>query len=94
MKKDIRKVLPQDTHGTRLEHQGKREFHGIAKPTLGKSTEQMTMCDENNVTRVLAVHVVFVDSTNLFDQVINTVRDLLCRPRWIGSDVSRIELQE
>lgn len=73
-------ILPQDTYGTRLKHQREREFHGITKPTLGKSAKQMTVRNKDDVTRILAVHVVFVESTNLLNQVINSIRDLLRRP--------------
>lgn len=38
------------------------------------------MRDKNNIAGVLSAHVVLVNSTDLLDEIIDAVRDLLCRP--------------
>lgn len=70
-------IIPQDTDRTGVKHQGKREFHGISKPTLGKGTKEMAMSNENNIAMLLTVHVTPVNVTDLCNEIINAVGDLL-----------------
>ena len=77
-------VLPQDTDSARVKHQGKRELHGVPKPTLGKGAKQVAMCNQYHVTMLFTVHVVFVERTNLFNKIVNAVRDFLRRPNKSG----------
>ena len=69
--------IPEDTDGTRVKHERKRELHRVAQPTLGKGTKQVTMSNKNDVRGVLSVHVVLVGSPNFTDEVIDAIRDLL-----------------
>jgi hypothetical protein len=72
-------IVPQDTNRARVKHQGKREFHGISEPALGKSTEQMAMSNEYNIAMLLAVHVTPVNVMYLCNEIVNTVGDFLRR---------------
>jgi hypothetical protein len=74
-----RKIIPQDTDRTGVKHQGKRELHGISKPALGESTKEMAMSNEYNIAMLLAMHVATVNVTDLCNEIINAVGDLLGR---------------
>lgn len=79
--------LPEDADSARVEHQRKRELHRISQPALGKGTKQMSVCNQQDIRRVLAVHVVLVHRANLLNEVIKTVRHLLRRPVLTWSDI-------
>lgn len=72
--------LPEDANSTRVKHQRKGKLHRISQPALGKGTKQMSMCNQQNIRRILSVHVVLVHGTNLLNEIIKTVRHLLRRP--------------
>jgi hypothetical protein len=72
--------LPQHTDRARVKHQRKRELHRVSEPSLGESSQKMSMSNENNVGRVLAVHAILLECTNLTNQIINAIRNLLSRP--------------
>jgi hypothetical protein len=73
------KLIPQDTNRTRVKHQGKRELHRISKPALGESTKKVAMSNKYNIAVLLAVHVTTVNVTDLCNEIINAVGDLLGR---------------
>jgi hypothetical protein len=85
-KRDKRE-LPEDANSARVQHQRKRELHRISQPALGKGTKQMSVCNEQDIRRILSVHVVLVDRANLLNEVIKTVRHLLRRPVLTWSDI-------
>lgn len=72
--------LPQHTDRARVKHQRKRKLHRVSEPSLGESSQKMSMGNENNVGRVLAMHAILLECTNLPNQIINAVGNLLSRP--------------
>jgi hypothetical protein len=79
--------LPEDANSARVEHQRKRELHRISQPALGKGAKQMSMCHQQNIRRILSMHVVLVHRANLLNEIIKTVRHLLRRPGLTRSDI-------
>lgn len=79
--------LPEDANSARVEHQRQRELHRISQPAFGKGTKQMSVCNQQNIRRILSVHVVLVHRTNLLNEIIKTVRHLLRRPVLTWSDI-------
>lgn len=79
--------LPEDANSARVQHQRKRELHRISQPALGKGTKQMSVCNKQDIRRVLSVHVVLVDRADLLNEIIKTVRHLLRRPVLTWSDI-------
>lgn len=90
---DIVMGVAQNAHSTRLHHEVQVKVKRIAQPTLSKASGKVAVSNDDNVGRLLAIHVRALNFLDLGNEMIDTFGDLsggLAVEAAVTPDVPRV----
>jgi hypothetical protein len=83
-------LVAEDANTAWLHHQAERERQVIAQPPLSECPGCVAMRDQDDILRLVVVHVRCLDLANLLDQHIETRSEFGGRPGGLSVGVSKI----